>query len=272
MIRCSAATRYQRCHSEVAPAAAVSAGALLRQARQAPGGGAGGFGGDVKSAGRKLQALEDEDWQRLPDVVFLRALAQTICRTLHLEAAPVLALLPQQKVTALAPQGGLNAPMRERGVPSILRYQHPALPLACGGVVAHCPGRGRLPWGAVDGSQERGAWRVHHGACPGPNPAGDSPLFSPAGPEEGDGGGYGRSSPGRRSPRSSSCGFDAACLAGGRGCAAASALQPRPQLLRLSQQQHQRGTSSGQREPCAAHYRQGGHLGAGVGCPAAPAD
>lgn len=105
---------------EVAPAAAVSAGALLRQARQAQGVALGDLAATLKVPVEKLQALEDEDWQRLPDVVFLRALAQTICRTLHLEAAPVLALLPQQKVTALAPQGGLNAPMRERGVPSIL--------------------------------------------------------------------------------------------------------------------------------------------------------
>ena len=115
---------------EVAPAAAVSAGALLRQARQAQGVALGDLAATLKVPVEKLQALEDEDWQRLPDVVFLRALAQTICRTLHLEAAPVLALLPQQKVTALAPQGGLNAPMRERGVPSILatKTQHSPWP------------------------------------------------------------------------------------------------------------------------------------------------
>lgn len=171
---------------EVAPAAAVSAGALLRQARQAQGVALGDLAATLKVPVEKLQALEDEDWQRLPDVVFLRALAQTICRTLHLEAAPVLALLPQQKVTALAPQGGLNAPMRERGVPSILatNTQHSPWPwvvlllivLGGGGYLG-------VQWMAPE-------WvRGVSTTVPAPSdPAGDSPLFSPAGPEEGDGG------------------------------------------------------------------------------------
>ena len=174
---------------EVAPAAAVSAGALLRQARQAQGVALGDLAATLKVPVEKLQALEDEDWQRLPDVVFLRALAQTICRTLHLEAAPVLALLPQQKVTALAPQGGLNAPMRERGVPSILatKTQHSPWPwvvlllivLGGGGYLG-------VQWMAPE-------WvRGVSTTVPAPSdPVGDSPLFSPAGPEEGDGGNMG---------------------------------------------------------------------------------
>lgn len=174
---------------EVAPAAAVSAGALLRQARQAQGVALGDLAATLKVPVEKLQALEDEDWQRLPDVVFMRALAQTICRTLHLEAAPVLALLPQQKVTALAPQGGLNAPMRERGVPSILatKTQHSPWPwvvlllivLGGGGYLG-------VQWMAPE-------WvRGVSTTVPAPSdPVGDSPLFSPAGPEESDGGNMG---------------------------------------------------------------------------------
>ena len=174
---------------EVAPAAAVSAGALLRQARQAQGVALGDLAATLKVPVEKLQALEDEDWQRLPDVVFLRALAQTICRTLHLEAAPVLALLPQQKVTALAPQGGLNAPMRERGVPSILatNTKHSPWPwvvlllivLGGGGYLG-------VQWMAPE--WVRG---VSTTVSTPSDPAGDSPLFSPAVPEEGDGGGMG---------------------------------------------------------------------------------
>lgn len=171
---------------EVAPAAAVSAGALLRQARQAQGVALEDLAATLKVPVEKLQALEDEDWQRLPDVVFLRALAQTICRTLHLEAAPVLALLPQQKVTALAPQGGLNAPMRERGVPSILatNTQHSPWPwvvlllivLGGGGYLG-------VQWMAPE--WVRGVSTTVSAPS---DPAGDSPLFSPAVPEEGDGG------------------------------------------------------------------------------------
>ena len=171
---------------EVAPAAAVSAGALLRQARQAQGVALGDLAATLKVPVEKLQALEDEDWQRLPDVVFLRALAQTICRTLHLEAAPVLALLPQQKVTALAPQGGLNAPMRERGVPSILatNAKHSPWPwvvlllivLGGGGYLG-------VQWMAPE--WVRGVSTTVSAPS---DPAGDSPLFSPAVPEESDGG------------------------------------------------------------------------------------
>ena len=174
---------------EVAPAAAVSAGALLRQARQAQGVALEDLAVTLKVPVEKLQALEDEDWQRLPDVVFLRALAQTICRTLHLEAAPVLALLPQQKVTALAPQGGLNAPMRERGVPSILatNTKHSPWPwvvlllivLGGGGYLG-------VQWMAPE--WVRGVSTTVSAPS---DPAGDSPLFSPAVPEEGDGGGMG---------------------------------------------------------------------------------
>ena len=174
---------------EVAPAAAVSAGALLRQARQAQGVALEALAATLKVPVEKLQALEDEDWQRLPDVVFLRALAQTICRTLHLEAAPVLALLPQQKVTALAPQGGLNAPMRERGVPSILatNTKHSPWPwvvlllivLGGGGYLG-------VQWMAPE--WVRGVSTTVSAPS---DPAGDSPLFSPAVPEEGDGGGMG---------------------------------------------------------------------------------
>lgn len=185
----SAATETTLPQEEVAPAAAVSAGALLRQARQAQGVALGDLAATLKVPVEKLQALEDEDWQRLPDVVFLRALAQTICRTLHLEAAPVLALLPQQKVTALAPQGGLNAPMRERGVPSILatNTQHSPWPwvvlllivLGGGGYLG-------VQWMAPE-------WvRGVSTTVPAPSdPVGDSPLFSPAGPEESDGGNMG---------------------------------------------------------------------------------
>lgn len=170
---------------EVAPAAAVSAGALLRQARQAQGVALGDLAATLKVPVEKLQALEDEDWQRLPDVVFLRALAQTICRTLHLEAAPVLALLPQQKVTALAPQVGLNAPMRERGVPSILatKTQHSPWPWVVLLLIV-------LGGGGYLGVQWMAPEWVRGVPAPS-DPVGDSPLFSPAGPEESDGGNMG---------------------------------------------------------------------------------
>ena len=49
----------------------------------------------IKVAPRKLDALENDRYDELPDATFTRALAQTVCRTLKIDAAPVLALLPQ---------------------------------------------------------------------------------------------------------------------------------------------------------------------------------
>lgn len=104
----------------VQPAAApIQAGAALRQARESRGVALATLAATLKVPVGKLQALEDEDWQRLPDMVFARALAQSVCRTLQIDAGAILALLPQQKVAALQPRLGINEPMRERAVPSI---------------------------------------------------------------------------------------------------------------------------------------------------------
>lgn len=94
-------------------------GALLRQARESQGIALETLAGALKVPVDKLRALEDQDWQRLPDVVFLRALAQSVCRTLQIDAQPILADLPQHKAAALVPQLGLNQPVRDRAVPPI---------------------------------------------------------------------------------------------------------------------------------------------------------
>jgi cytoskeleton protein RodZ len=60
---------------------------------------------------RKLDALENDRWDELPDATFARALAQTVCRALKIDARPVLDLLPPVGAVALEPgNGGLNAP------------------------------------------------------------------------------------------------------------------------------------------------------------------
>lgn len=100
-------------------AASIQAGAALRQARESQGVALTTLAATLKVPVGKLQALEAEDWQRLPDMVFARALAQSVCRTLQIDAVAILALLPQQKTAALQPRLGINEPMRERAVPSI---------------------------------------------------------------------------------------------------------------------------------------------------------
>ena len=101
--------------SRPAPAQGVTAGALLKQARQARGLHIAALAVAIKVAQRKLELLEADRYNELPDATFTRALALTVCRTLKIDPAPVLALLPQAGGYRLEQLGeGLNAPYRER--------------------------------------------------------------------------------------------------------------------------------------------------------------
>jgi cytoskeleton protein RodZ len=94
---------------------AATAGSLLRQARQAQGMHIAVLATAIKVAPRKLDALENDRLDELPDATFTRALAQTVCRTLKIDPAPVLALLPPPPGHRLAQVGeGINAPFRDR--------------------------------------------------------------------------------------------------------------------------------------------------------------
>ncbi len=93
----------------------VTAGSLLRQARQAQGMHIAVLATSIKVTPRKLEALENDRLDELPDATFTRALAQTVCRTLKIDPAPVLALLPPPPGQRLEQVGeGINAPFRER--------------------------------------------------------------------------------------------------------------------------------------------------------------
>lgn len=70
----------------------------------------------MKVAPRKLDALENDRWSELPDATFTRALALTVCRTLKIDARPVLDLLPPAEIMALRSIGEhLNAPFHGTG-------------------------------------------------------------------------------------------------------------------------------------------------------------
>jgi cytoskeleton protein RodZ len=78
-----------------APATALmSAGALLRQGRMAAGLHIAALAVALKVPVRRLEALESDRFDLLPDAVFVRALASSVCRVLKMDATPVLALLP----------------------------------------------------------------------------------------------------------------------------------------------------------------------------------
>ena len=95
--------------------AGATAGSLLRQARQAQGLHIAALAAAIKVTPRKLELLESDRLDELPDATFTRALAQTVCRSLKIDAGPVLALLPPPGGHRLEQINvGLNAPFRER--------------------------------------------------------------------------------------------------------------------------------------------------------------
>jgi cytoskeleton protein RodZ len=94
---------------------ATGAGAMLRAARERQGLHIAALAAAIKVSPRKLDALENDRWNELPDATFTRALAQTVCRTLKIDARPVLDKLPAAAAVALEPtDAGLNAPFRDR--------------------------------------------------------------------------------------------------------------------------------------------------------------
>lgn len=82
--------------AQVSPAAGPSAGALLREARTVSGMHIATLSMALKVPVKKLEALEAEDWSILPDPVFVRALATSVCRHIKTDSAPILAALPQK--------------------------------------------------------------------------------------------------------------------------------------------------------------------------------
>lgn len=102
--------------STSAATSASSAGAMLREARQRQGLHLAALAAAIKVTPAKLEALEADRYEALPDLTFARALAQACCRALKIDAAPVLALMPGAVSSRLERvDEGLNTPMPERG-------------------------------------------------------------------------------------------------------------------------------------------------------------
>jgi cytoskeleton protein RodZ len=80
----------------------MTAGAMLREAREAHGLHLEMVAAALKVSPQKLIALEADDIESLPDPVFARALAASVCRALRIDPAPVLAKLPGAQRPGLA--------------------------------------------------------------------------------------------------------------------------------------------------------------------------
>lgn len=101
-------------------------GELLRLSREAQGLTLDQLANQIKVSSIKLEALEQGRYDALGDSNFTRALAMTVCRTLRMDPAEVLAGLPAARLHALS--GGkdpINAPFRDHGsVPALFDRGH----------------------------------------------------------------------------------------------------------------------------------------------------
>jgi cytoskeleton protein RodZ len=94
----------------------VTAGMLLRRAREAAGLHIATLAVSLKVPVRKLEALEEDRYDQLSDAVFVRALASSVCRTLKVDPHPVLDRLPLgEKPRLVQASDGINTPFRPPG-------------------------------------------------------------------------------------------------------------------------------------------------------------
>ena len=101
-----------------APPTATSptAGQLLRQAREGAGLHVATLAVALKVPVRKLEALEEDRYDLLPDAVFVRALASSVCRTLKIDSQAIMDRLPQTAAPRLVrDDDGINTPFRAPG-------------------------------------------------------------------------------------------------------------------------------------------------------------
>lgn len=89
----------------------VTAGAMMRSAREAAGLHVAALAVSMKIPVKKLEALEADRLDLLHDAVFVRALAASVCRALKIDPAPILHKLPLTAAPKLNPdERGINAP------------------------------------------------------------------------------------------------------------------------------------------------------------------
>jgi cytoskeleton protein RodZ len=100
----------------VSGTASLTAGAMLRKARMAAGLHVAALAVSMKVPVKKLEALESDRLDLLPDVAFVRALASSVCRTLKIDPAPILEKLPKNSAVRLSVGNrDINEPFQRTG-------------------------------------------------------------------------------------------------------------------------------------------------------------
>ena len=88
-----------------------SVGVALREAREQMGLNLADVANRLKFAPRQIEALEQDDFARLPEIAFVRGFVRSYAKLLQLDPAPLLAALPQSPA-----QTGLPAASMEKEV------------------------------------------------------------------------------------------------------------------------------------------------------------
>jgi len=97
-------------------ASPLTSGAQLKAARLAQGLHIGALAVTLKVPVKKLEALEEDRLDLLPDTVFVRGLASSVCRVLKIDAEPILAGLPFSEAPNINTDDmSLNTPFRSSG-------------------------------------------------------------------------------------------------------------------------------------------------------------
>lgn len=106
----------------------LSAGARMAAARRQRGLSLDLLATQMKVPVARLEALEREQWDQLPDATHARALATSVCRVLELDPAPILAAMPRGAGPALERVSqGLNQPVRSSQGSNLARWGLAAL-------------------------------------------------------------------------------------------------------------------------------------------------
>jgi cytoskeleton protein RodZ len=100
----------------------ATAGRMLREARERMHVDVAVLASMLKVPEHKLRALESDQLDQLPDLTFARALAASVCRTLQIDPAPVMALLPRasSSVGSSGHAPPINAPYRTQSESTVV--------------------------------------------------------------------------------------------------------------------------------------------------------
>lgn len=94
--------------------APMQAAAMLKEAREAQGLHIAALAVALKVPVKKLEALEAGRFDQLPDMVFVRSLALSVCRALKVDPAPIMASLPEPQFNQFKiNETGLNTSFKD---------------------------------------------------------------------------------------------------------------------------------------------------------------